>query len=374
MKFKHLVIILILIPLFGCSSTHLIQSDDRIHIKKYGTLFKKDFERIDVSEFYASGDSIIAIDHDTNELLQFHKSDVKKIVMRDRSKGAKQGAIYTALGALVLALVLPNNPDDALGSRGAAIIILPTLYSPIGALVGYAAGSNDTYVFSTARARANNAIKVNEEISDEETPPTIIDKVKEQVSESKEVKEKMLSASKKPIKPTYFYFSLGSGVGIGKIPAIKNSIKSVIIKESGLGVGGIFQFWVPIKSNIYVGFSAGGFETSQETGNIITARSVENFGITTRIYPKKNSYYYNGAIGFSRLSQRSRFTDKLSDFFDSSINGMSITAGMGTSFIKGGNYELLLNSDVSFNFFEGGEKSYLIKFYLGVMFPRRRSK
>ena len=237
MKFKQLIILLVTVNLSGCSTTHLIQPDDQIYIKKYGTLFKKDFERIDVSGFYASGDSIIAIDHDTNELLQFHKSDVKKIVMRDRSKGAKQGAIYTALGALVLALVLPDNPDDALGSRGAAIIILPTFYTPIGALVGYAAGSNDTYVFNTPRARANNAIKVNEEVSVEETPPTIIVKVKEQVSESKEVKEKMLAASKKPIKPTLdenitqsdlnlLVNNLASNASIIKINAADISIES----------------------------------------------------------------------------------------------------------------------------------------------------
>ena len=183
----------------------------------------------------------------------------------------------------------------------------------------------------------------------------------------------MIAKSKKPRKTQYIYYMLGPRVGFGNIPTIKNSEESIINEKSGSGIGGSYQLWFQVRSNIYLGLSAGGIEFSQETGNVTTTRSVENFGLTTRMYPKKKNYYYEGTIGFSRFSQKLRLTGKLSDLSDSSINGKYFSAGMGTSVIRGEKYEILLNGNVSFNFFEGGKSATLIRINLEVMFPRRNT-
>ena len=140
MRMKHSVFIFITVFLFGCSNTYIIQPDDPIHITKFGTINKKDLRSIDIREFYASSDSIFAIKHDTNGLLKFHKSEIKNIVFIDRGKGSKDGAIYTALGAMLLVLILPDNPDDAMGRSVAVLIIAPPLYVAMGAVVGFMEG------------------------------------------------------------------------------------------------------------------------------------------------------------------------------------------------------------------------------------------
>ena len=374
----------------GCSNTHIIKPDEPIHIKKYGTLFKKDLERIDISEFYSLGDSIIALHHNTNEFLEYSKSDVTKIVIWNRGKGAKQGVIAGALGASSLCYLLcPDNPGDALGSKEAGAFIWFFFGGFLGTPVGYVIGSNEVYTFITDNPEPMESKKEsdNTDVDQTKAPAIVIAKdpdvdqakppeiviVKDPEIEKIRVKEKMIAKSKKPPKAPSIYFVLRPGVGFGNMPTIKNSEESIINEKSGSGFGGSYQLWFPVKSNIYLGLSAGIIEFSQEDGGFRTTRSVDNFGLTTKMYPKKKNYYYEGAIGFSRFSQKIRITSEFSDLSNSPINGKYFSAGMGTSFIQGGKYELLLNGNVSFNSFEGGKRATLIRINLEIMFPRRKT-
>ena len=373
-KNSFLLTFIMLFLSIGCSNTHIIKPYELIHIKKYGTLYKKDLERIDIREFYSLGDSIIALHYDTNELLEYSKSDVTKIVIQDRAKGAKQGAIAGALGASSLCYLLcPDNSGDALGGKEAGAFIYFFFGGFLGAPVGYVIGSNDVYKFITDKPEAMESKKESDNTDVDQTRPPAIVIVKDPEIEETRVKEKMIATSKKPPKIPNIYYALGPGVGFGNMPTINNSEESTINEKSGSGIAGSYQLWFPVKSNIYVGLSAGGIGFSQEDGEVTTTRSVENFGLTTRMYPKKKNYYYEGAIGFSRFSQKLKLTGKFSDLSDSSINGIYISAGMGTSFIQVEKYELLLNGNVSFNYFEGGKRATLIRINLEVMFPRRKT-
>ena len=358
----------------GCSNTHIIQPNESIHIKKYGTLFKKDSKRIDVSEFYSSGDSIIVLHRDTNELLEYSKLDVTKIVIWNRSKGAKQGGIAGALGAASLCyLSCSDNPQEALGGKAAGVFLWLFFGGFLGAPVGFLNGSNDVYEFITAKSGAKEIKKEPNNTDVDQTRPPAIVMIKDPEIEDTQVKEKMIAASKKPPKKQNIFYGLRAGVGFGGIPAIKNLDESSITHNSGLGIGGSYQLWFPVRSNIFIGLSAGGIEISEEEVGVTITRSVENFDLTTKIYPKKKNFYYEGTIGISRLSQRSRLTEDLSKIFDSSITGLGISAGMGTSLIRGEKYELLINGNVSFNIFDGGKRATLIGINLGVMFPRRNT-
>ena len=160
---SFLLIFIMLFMSIGCSNTHIIQPDEPIHIKKQGTLFKKDLEEINVSEFYSSGDSIIALHQDTNELLEFSKSDVTKIVVRNRFKGALQGAFIGAFGPSSLCyLICEDNPQDALGSKEAGAFMLFLLGGPSGAITGFKEGSKDIYEFVTDRPSATENTDVDQ--------------------------------------------------------------------------------------------------------------------------------------------------------------------------------------------------------------------
>ena len=97
-------------------STHLIQPDEPLHIKKYATLFKKDFQEINISEFHTSRDSIKVLHSDTNELLEYSKSDINKIVIKNRLKGSLLWASYGVIAFTVLNLIVPE--EDLDGSFG----------------------------------------------------------------------------------------------------------------------------------------------------------------------------------------------------------------------------------------------------------------
>ena len=320
----------------GCSNTHIIQPNESIHIKKYGTLFKKDFERIDVSEFYSFGDSIIALQHNTNELLEYSKLDVTKIVMWNRSKGAKHGAIAGALGASSLCYLLcPDNSGEALGGKEVGAFIWFFFGGFLGTPVGYIIGSNDVYEFITDRPEAIESKKESDNPDVDQTKPLAIVTVKDPELEKIRVKEKMIAKSKKPLKIPSNYYALRIGTGFGNIPAIRSLEGSTIEENSGSGIGGAYQLWFAVRSNIHIGLFAGGIGFIQEDGNLTRTRMIEYFNLSIRKYPKKKNYYFEGAIGFSRLSQKLESTDYSlgstgndSVLFDSSINGFGISAGI----------------------------------------------
>ena len=398
----------------GCSNTHIIQPNESIHIKKYGTLFKKDFERIDVSEFYSFGDSIIALRHNTNELLEYSKLDVTKIVMWNRSKGAKHGAIAGALGASSLCYLLcPDNSGEALGGKEVGAFIWFFFGGFLGTPVGYVIGSNDVYEFITDRPEAIESKKESDNTDvgqtkppaivivedpdvDQTKPPAIVIVKDSDVDETKHpaivivkdpeiekirVKEKMIATSKKPLKIPSNYYALRIGTGFGNIPTIKNSEGSTIEENSGSGIGGAYQLWFAVRSNIHIGLFAGGIGFIQEDGNLTRTRMIEYFNLAIRKYPKKKNYYFEGAIGFSRLSQKLESTDYSlgstgndSVLFDSSINGFGISAGIGTILIRGKKFEILLNGNFAYNVFKGGKKSALFGINVEIMFPRLITK
>ena len=149
----------------GCTTTttHIIQPDETLHIKKHATLFRKDFQEVDISEFYTSGDSIIVVDYIWNDLLEFSKSDVTKIVVRNRFKGALQGAFIGAFGPSSLCyLICEDNPQDALGSKEAGAFMLFLLGGPSGAIIGFKEGSKDIYEFVTDRPSATENTDVDQ--------------------------------------------------------------------------------------------------------------------------------------------------------------------------------------------------------------------
>ncbi|MEK0337599.1 MAG: hypothetical protein QQN41_09220 [Nitrosopumilus sp.] len=266
-----------------------------------------------------------------------------------------------------------DNPGDALGSKESGAFLSFFAGGFYGAIGGYVIGSKDVYTFITDNPEPMESKKESDNPDVDQTKPPAIVIVKDPEIEKIRVKEKMIATSKKPPKIPNKYYVLRPGVGFGSMPTINNSEESTINEKTGLGIAGSYQLWFPVRSNIYVGISAGGIGFSQEDGEVTTTRSVENFGLTTRMYPKKKNYYYEGAIGFSRFREKLRLTGKFSDLSDSSITGTYISAGMGTSFIQGEKYELLLNGNVSFNYFEGGKRATLIRINLEVMFPRRKT-
>ena len=395
MRMKHSVFIFITVFLFGCSNTYIIQPDDPIHITKFGTINKKDLRSIDIREFYASSDSIFAIKHDTNELLKFHKSEIKNIVFIDRGKGSKDGAIYTALGAMLLVLILPDNPDDALGSRAAGLIIAPPLYGSMGALVGFMAGSREKYEFPTNTALTaitkeeplTGGVQESEtptisEAEESETPavteaeqtetPAVTETetpiktvIKESRIDENKIKEKMLSISKQPVKAPKFYFSFEIPYALGGFPIIETSKFNAGIEESGTGIGGTYQLFFPLKHNIHLGISAGGIETIQDYESNTITRSVENFDLTARFYPiiMKN-FYIKGAVGYSKFTQKTELDE-------SGLNGKRVMVGIGNSIVRGKNYEILISSDISFNTFEDSKSAIMFGIGIGIMFPGR---
>ena len=144
--------------------------------------------------------------------------------------------------------------------------------------------------------------------------------------------------------------------------------------NSGSGGSGTIQFWFAVRPNIHIGLNKGFIDYFQDDGNITTTYDVDYFNLATRMYHKNKNYYYEGAIGFSRLSQRSVLNDNSSVLINSSINGFGISGGIGTSIYRGELWEFLLNGYFTYNLFEGGTKVFLIGYNLGIMLPRRNTK
>ena len=390
----------------GCSTTHIIKPDEPLHIRKYATLFKKDFEKIDVSEFYSSGDSIRVLHYDTHELLKYSKSDVTKIIVRNRSKGALQGLIIGAFGSASLCYLLcEDNPQDALGSKEAGAFLSFFFGGFGGTIVGFLTGSNDIYEFVTDKPVAMISNDVNEINADkfeeiaskdvneintdkpeekegieesgkadvEESKPPAIEIVKDPKIEETRVKKRMIAISAMPPKTPSKYYAFRIGTGFGNIPTIKSLDGSTIDDNSGSGIGGAYQFWYARRSNIHIGLIAGGIEFIQEDIHLRNTRFVEYISLTARKYIKNKNEYIEGAIGFSRLSQKS-VKGINTVLFDSSINGFGISAGIGSILIRGEKYELLLYGNFAYNFFKGGRNSALFGFNVELMLTRLITK
>ena len=397
-KTLFLLTLMILFLSTGCSTTHTIQPDETLHIRKYATLFKKDFEEIDVSEFYSSGDSIRVRHYDTFEVLEYSKSDVTKIVVRNRSKGALQGLIIGAFGSASLCYLLcEDNPQDALGSKEAGAFLMFFFGGFGGGIGGFFNGSNDIYEFITDKPAVTKSNVVNEIIANKpeeveskkesgntevnQSKPPAIEIVKDPKIEETHVKERMIARSKKPLKKPSFYYAIRLGPGFGNIPTIRNLEGSTIDENSGSGISGGYQLWFAGRSNIHIGLIAGGVEFIQDDGNLTRTRMIEHFNLAIRKYRKNKNDYFEGAIGFSRLSQKLESIDYSlgptaddSVLFDSSINGFGISAGIGTILIRGEKFELLLNGNFAFNVFKGGKKSALFGINVEIMFPRLITK
>ena len=171
MKFKQLIILLVTVNLSGCSSglttfwestlfesTHLIQPDEPLHIKKYAILYKKDFQEVDISEFHTSRDSIKVIHNDTNELLEYSKSDINKIVIKDRLKGSFIGALSMVMVVVVIFLILPEeDTDGSFGSDEDWFNLLTPLFAIMGARKGFVVGYRERYVFDTPESNNINS-------------------------------------------------------------------------------------------------------------------------------------------------------------------------------------------------------------------------
>ena len=191
----------------------------------------------------------------------------------------------------------------------------------------------------------------------------------------------MIARSKKPLKKPSFYYAIRLGPGFGNIPTIRNLEGSTIDENSGSGISGGYQLWFAGRSNIHIGLIAGGVEFIQDDGNLTRTRMIEHFNLAIRKYRKNKNDYFEGAIGFSRLSQKLESIDYSlgptaddSVLFDSSINGFGISAGIGTILIRGEKFELLLNGNFAFNVFKGGKKSALFGINVEIMFPRLITK
>ena len=393
-------------------STHLIQPDEPLHIKKYAILYKKDFQEVDISEFHTSRDSIKVLHNDTNELLEYSKSDIDKIVIKNRLKGSLLWASYGVFAATVLNLILPEEDlDGSFGSNEFWSRILIRTYAIMGAIGGYKEGYREIYVFDTPESNninAKNEIEVikteekegndvyeinaekTEEVENieesgnadvEESKPPAIEIVKDPKIEETHVKKRMIAISVKPPTTPSKYYALRVGPGYGNIPVIKNLEGSTENDNSGSGIGGAYQLWSPVRSNIHIGLIAGGIEFTQEDGNVTNTRTVEYINLTARKYIKNKNEYIEGAISLSRLSQKSVSTDySLGSYgdetvlFDSSINGFGISAGIGSILIRGKQYEILLNGNFAYNFFKGGRNSSLFGFNVELMLPRLITK
>ncbi|MCH8271814.1 MAG: hypothetical protein IIB41_01040 [Candidatus Marinimicrobia bacterium] len=416
-KTLFLLTFIMLILSIGCSSvsttlretlnesTHLIQPDEPLHIKKYATLFKKDFQEINISEFHTSRDSIKVLHSDTNELLEYSKSDINKIVIKNRLKGSLLWASYGVIAATVLNLILPEEDNDgSFGSDEDVFNFFLKVYAIMGAIGGYVEGYREIYVFDTPESnniKAKNEIEVikteEKESNDvyelntdkpeekegieesgkadvEESKPPAIEIVKDPKIEETHVKKRMIAISVKPPTTPSKYYALRVGQGFGNIPAIKNLEGSTENENSGSGFGAAYQLWFPVKSNIHIGLIAGGIEFSQEDGNVRRTRFVEYISFAARKYIKNKNEYIEAAISLSRLSQESISNDDFSVLSKSSINGFGISAGIGTILIRGKQYEILLNGNFAYNFFKGGRNSALFGFNVELMLPRLITK
>ena len=177
MKFKQLIILLVTVNLLGCSSglptfwestlfesTHLIQPDEPLHIKKYAILYKKDFQEVDISEFHTSRDSIKVIHNDTNELLEYSKSDINKIVIKNRPKGSLIGALFivtvatVGVATVIFLIALEEDPDESFVSINKDFFsVFAHLYAIIGAIGGFSEGYKEIYVFDTPESNNINS-------------------------------------------------------------------------------------------------------------------------------------------------------------------------------------------------------------------------
>ena len=149
-RFLSVLLISFSLTYNACSSTHVIQPKKSIHISKKGTLYWHDFLKININEFYTKGDSIFAIKSNTGELLQYHRSVVKKIEVKKRLKGAWQGTIIGAVGLSVFAY-LTYDPDEIF-SRNESTTLGFILGAPYGAVIGFIYGSKDVYKFDTSKS------------------------------------------------------------------------------------------------------------------------------------------------------------------------------------------------------------------------------
>ena len=358
----------------GCSNTQIVQPDKSVYIHRYGTLYQTEYQKVDIKEFYTYSDSILAIEFETNNLLHFHKSEVKKIVMRNRSRGAKHGAIAGALVASSLCYLLcPDNSGEALGSKEAGAFIWFIFGAPLGAAAGFIQGSNDIYEFIIPDITKIESEEALVDSGDVQIKQPDIAEVKETTVEAREMRERLTAASKREVKQSKFYLSAEYSYGFGNLPVLANPASTINIEESGSGIGVQFYFGYALKPIFYLGLSAGGFEDSQEIDDITTVRSVTNFEISARYYPEKKKYFYKGAVGLSVIDQKARLFNLGQELYDASILGMRIIVGMGRNVIQGETYEIYLGGDISYNRFEDGEDAVWLGISLGGTIPSRFS-
>jgi len=331
----------------GCSTTHFVKWEEDLRIYENATLVGRNNAKIDVKNTTISGDSIVAIDYYSNFELHFHISDIQKVVVTNRGKGAKQGLLFGgAAGAISGYLAFEDNRAEAAlwsGGMSAMIGILP------GAIIG----SKEIYILEARDGKKAEAQKSTQTSGISIEPGT-----------------KVIKSNR---KRRFWYLGLELAGGFGNLPTNDESILSTDKNSSGTCTGGYPEIGLTVKPNLLLGIQVSGFgDYKYEYENrSSTDRGMTNLFLVATYFPKSKGFFTRGGLGYSSYNIHSEMyvpseyrDEVLYDYTEKGIGGQ---IGVGYAFWLGRHFNLTINANISGNFFKDNKALTWTKFLLGFM-------
>lgn len=140
--------------LLGCSTTRVITPKAGFTLSEDAALVMTNGARLGIRFVKTTGDSILAHDYTFGHNLHFHFSEVQKVVVKDHSRGARQGFWRGVAGGAILGyLAGDDNTGDPMGSRGFGAFIFGALGGYVGVISAIV--KTETYLFEEIQEETN---------------------------------------------------------------------------------------------------------------------------------------------------------------------------------------------------------------------------
>ncbi len=348
----------------GCSSTKLIKQEEDLQLYKHATLVMSNNANIDVKSIYTREDSIFAFDYYKNNHLKFHKSDIKKIVMTDRSKGAKHGFLIAGSVGLLYGVGygLASDVDDPLAHPVAAGGITGLLGGCVGALTGLVIGSKTTYQFD------NNDSRIITEKFVSSIPKTVTSLPKPDDPKSGGTNEELTVPnqtfkSNRQRRSWYLYGEYG--YGFGNLLADENASQSADNNRSGSGISVIFEAGIRAKQSLLLGIRAGGFGEDKVTDDTTNGRGIARFHVIATYFPGNKNFFTRAGLGYSLYEYSSKNDDEV--FYEKQKHGFGGQLGIGYAIWLTRNFNLVIGGEISGHLFENEPSPIWAQITLGIM-------
>ena len=134
----------------GCSTHTNIRPGQDLFVDGPAVLITKDGKNLNVRQIRVRDDSVTAVDSRTRDSVRMPVPEARKLVVKQRLKGALQGMLlFAGAGALLGMIPDPDCGDPCLFPNGGleGSIFTAVLAAPVGALFGAILGSNTIYHF-----------------------------------------------------------------------------------------------------------------------------------------------------------------------------------------------------------------------------------